>query len=173
MQVDTKLSRHGLSLLEPFLECLSPWDRSLRMILDKVADRGKALEVPSTSVTPVKIAFETFFSENLILDLANNRRPWTNKRLQSFFNQKVASAPIAEILTKRTCRCERDAQLNPLRTMNHCKSLINVRSCFACLENLSFLVTVQLCVLNTHNLFVCKLRPQVLGKKLAPCISRS
>ena len=91
MQVDTKLSRHGLSLLKPFLECLRPGDRSLRMILNEVTDRSKALEIPTASVTPVEITIETFFPENLVLDLANSRRPRTNKRLQSFFFQKVAS----------------------------------------------------------------------------------
>ena len=173
MQVDTKLSRHGLSLLEPFLECLGPWDRSLRMILNKVADRSKALEVPTTSVTPVEITFETFFPKNLDLDLANSRRPRTNKRLQSFCFQKVALAPIVDNPTKRTCRCERDSQLNPLCTMNYSKGVTNVEDCFACLENLSFLVIVQPCIFNTHNLFVCKLRFQVLREKLAPCIRRT
>jgi hypothetical protein len=109
MQVDTKLSRHGLSLLEPFLKCRGTWNRSLRMILNEVTDRSKALEVSTTSVAPVKITFETFFPENMVLDLANNRRPRANKRLQSFFFQKVASVLIADNPTKRTCGCERDA----------------------------------------------------------------
>jgi hypothetical protein len=173
MQVDTKLSRHRLSLLEPFLECLGPWDRSLRMILNEVTDRSKALEVPTTSVAPVEITFETFFPENLVLDLANSRRPRTNQRLQSFCFQKVALAPVADNPTKRTCRCERDSQLNPLCMMNFSKNVTNVESCLACLENLSFLVIVQTCVFNTDNLFVCKLRFQVLRKKLAPCTRRT
>lgn len=81
MQISTKLARHRLSSLEPFLECLGTWDRSLWMILDKVADRSKALEIPSTSMPPVKITFEAFFPKNLVLDLTDSGGPRANKRL--------------------------------------------------------------------------------------------
>lgn len=85
MQVNAKLSRYGLSSLEPFLECLGTWDRSLWMILNKITNRSEALEVSPTSVTPVKVAFKTLFPKDLILDLANNRGPRTSNRLQSFY----------------------------------------------------------------------------------------
>lgn len=85
MQVGTILGRHRLSFLEPFLEGLGTWDRSLRMILDKVTNRSKALEVPSASMAPVEITFETLFPKNFILDFVNGGGPGANKRLQSFF----------------------------------------------------------------------------------------
>ena len=87
------------------------------MILDKITDRSKALEVASTSVTPVKITFKALFSKDLILDLTNDRGPRASKCLQSFYCQQVISASKADNRLKRTCGCQRNTQLDPLCNM--------------------------------------------------------
>lgn len=49
--------------------------------LDEVANGSETLEVPAASMSPVKVAFETFLAQDLRLDIADDGRPGTNDSL--------------------------------------------------------------------------------------------